>query len=93
LLPDLNGSPGSGFINIKTARKVDRSCLVFLGREVTPEMLLERFCENNPEPSNRSEALRRLSAFIEGLQQIRLGSSPWCASLQFGSLRCCPFLW
>jgi hypothetical protein len=74
LLPQLAGTPRTGFTSIKTARTVDRGCIVFLGREVSPETLLEKFCENNPEPPDCQEALRRLSAFVEALQQFRIGN-------------------
>jgi hypothetical protein len=68
------GNPSEGFISIKTGRKVDRGCMVFLGKPVTPEMLLEKFCENNLEPTDRSEALRRLSAFVNALQEFHIGN-------------------
>jgi hypothetical protein len=75
LLPRLSG-PGSedGFVSIKTGRRIERGCMVYLGRDVTPEMMLEKFCAQQPPPADRAEALRRLSAYVEVLQQFKIGN-------------------
>jgi hypothetical protein len=75
LVPRLSDvAPEDGFISIKTGRVIERGSVVYLGRDVTPEMMLERFCEQQPPPADRVEALRRLSAYIEALQQFRIGN-------------------
>lgn len=42
--------------------------------DVTPEMLLERFCERQPAPDDRDEALRSLATFVESLQAFKIGN-------------------
>ncbi len=74
LLPHLSGAGESGFVGIKSGRRSEFGALSFIGMDVTPEMLLERFCERQPAPADRDEALRRLAAFVESLQAFKIGN-------------------
>jgi hypothetical protein len=74
LIPRLDGVTEPGFISIKNGRTVQIGTMVFVGSEVTPEMLLERFCERNPAPLDTALALRRLSAFVEALHAFKIGN-------------------
>src|SRR5262245_40427111 len=68
LLPQLSGSTRSAFVGLKSGRRFELGYIVHLGMDVTPEMLLNDFCENNPPPSDRALALDRLGAFVQALQ-------------------------
>jgi hypothetical protein len=74
LVPQLVGSGESSFIGIKTGRQFQLGAISYVGMDVTPEMLLERFCERNAVPAQRDEALRRLTAFVEGLQSFKIAN-------------------
>ena len=74
LIPQLSGVAESGFIGIKSGRRSEFGALSFIGMNVTPEMLLKRFCERQPAPADRDEALRRLAPFVESLQAFKIGN-------------------
>jgi hypothetical protein len=74
LIPLLTDSPDSGFVSAKTGKAYSRGAVVYLGRDVTPEMMLERYCQVAPPPSDRAAALRRLSAYCEALQSTKIGN-------------------
>lgn len=74
VVPQLTGNPESAFIGIKTGRLAAAGALSYTGMDVTPEILLDRFCERQPSPPDRTEALRRLRAFVEALQVFRIGN-------------------
>jgi len=74
LVPHLSGNGELGFIGIKSGRRFQSGALNYVGKDVTPEMLLERYCEKQPMPSDRTEAVRRLTAFVEALQAFKIGN-------------------
>jgi hypothetical protein len=74
LLPHLSGDAASGFVGMKTGRLYERGYVIYVGGDLTPEMLLTDFCENNPPPDDRAVALQRIAAFVEALQACRIGN-------------------
>ncbi len=74
LLPELSGDAPSGFVGLKSGRRFVHGYIVYLGTDVTPEMMLNDFCENNPPPRDRVLALERLGAFVEALQPCKIGN-------------------
>ena len=74
LLPHLSGPAESGFVGIKTGRIYERGYVVYAGIDLTPEMLLNDFCENNPPPNDRAVALQRITAFVQALQPCKIGN-------------------
>jgi hypothetical protein len=74
LLPQLSGDAPSGFIGLRSGRKFESGYIVYLGIDVTPEMMLSDFCENNPPPDDRAVALDRLHAFVQALQACKIGN-------------------
>ena len=64
LLPQLSRDEPSGFLGIKSGRTFERGYIVYLGRDVTAEMMLDEFCECNPPPRDLDLARQRLSAFV-----------------------------
>ena len=74
LLPFLSGTGDSGFVGIRSGRRHEFGALSFVGIDVTPEMLLERFCERQPSPADRNKALQRLSAYVDSLHAFKIGN-------------------
>jgi len=74
LIPSLADSPDAGFVSAKTGKIYSRGAVVYLGRDVTPEMMLERYCQVATPPADRDAALRRLSAYCEALQSTKIGN-------------------
>jgi hypothetical protein len=74
LLPQLSGDAPSGFIGLRSGRKFESGYIVYLGRDVTPEMMLDDFCENNLPPDDRAVALDRLRAYVQALQSCKIGN-------------------
>lgn len=74
LIPKLCGTAESGFLSINTGLSCELGAVVFLGTEVTPDLLLERFCERNPPPSDGLLALRILNEYVEALNAVRIGN-------------------
>ncbi len=74
LIPALTDSPDAGFVSAKTGKIYSRGAVVYLGRAVTPEMMLERYCQVATPPSDRAAALRRLAAYCEALQSTKIGN-------------------
>jgi hypothetical protein len=74
LIPQLSGTPESGFVSVKSGKTVALGSIVYVGRDVTPEMMLERFCEICPPPPDRASALRRLIVYVEALQSLKIGN-------------------
>jgi len=74
LIPQLSDSPNSGFVSVKTGKPVEVGMVAYLGRDVTPEMMLERYCRSCPTPSNRTRVLNRLAAYCEALQSFKIGN-------------------
>lgn len=74
LIPLLTDSRDPGFISAKTGKTYSQGAVVYLGRDVTPEMLLERYCQVAPPPADRDSALRRLTAYCEALQSSKIGN-------------------
>jgi hypothetical protein len=73
LVPQLSDSP-SGFVSVKTGKSCSRGVVVYLGRDVTPEMMLERYCKVLTLPIGREIALSRLAAYCEALQTVKIGN-------------------
>lgn len=74
LIPSLADLEDAGFVSAKTGKTYSRGAVVYLGRDVTPEMMLERYCQVAPPPSDREVALRRLSAYCDALQATKIGN-------------------
>jgi hypothetical protein len=74
LLPQLSGDAPSGFLGMRTGRTFEAGYIVYLGRDVTPEMLLDEFCEYNTPPRDLDLARARLSAFVQALQSCKIGN-------------------
>jgi hypothetical protein len=74
LVPDLSDSPAAEFVSVKSGKSYARGSLVYVGRDVTPEMMLERYCQVAPPPADRAAALRRLSAYCDALQSVKIGN-------------------
>ncbi len=62
LIPHLSGIAESGFIGIKSGRRAECGALSYIGMDVTPEMLLERYCERQP-PSQAQHVCREFAGF------------------------------
>ena len=74
LLPQLSGDAPSGFLGMKSGRTFESGYIVYLGRDVTPEMMLDEFCEYNPPPKDLDRARERLRAFVQALQACKIGN-------------------
>ena len=74
LIPLLCDSPEAAFASAKTGKTYSRGAVVYVGRDVTPEMMLERYCQVAAEPSDRQGALRRLAAYCDALQAVKIGN-------------------
>ena len=74
LIPSLDEPPVNGFVSAKTGKSHARGAVVYLGRDVTPEMMLERYVQVARPPVDRSKALWRLGAYCEALQSAKIGS-------------------
>jgi hypothetical protein len=74
LLPQLSGDAPAGFLGMRTGRTYEHGYIVYVERELTAEMMLRDFCENNLPPSDRGAALERLSAFAQALQSCKIGN-------------------
>jgi hypothetical protein len=74
LVPKLSDSPATEFVSVKSGRSYVRGSVVYVGRDVTPEMMLERYCQVAPRPADRTAALRRLTAYCDALQSVKIGN-------------------
>jgi hypothetical protein len=74
LLPQMADGATSGFVGVRSGKIIERGYVVYLGRDVTPEMMLEKFCERHPQPIDRATALRRLETFVQALQPCKIGN-------------------
>jgi hypothetical protein len=74
LIPQLSGSPDSGFVSAKSGKTSILGAVVYLGRDVTPEMMLERYSQVATPPTDRADALRRLAAYCDALQTVKIGN-------------------
>jgi len=74
LLPQLSDAAATGFVGVRSARIYERGYVVYIGKDVTPEMLLEAFCERHPQPLDRASALHRLEGFVQALQACKVGN-------------------
>ena len=59
---------------MKTGKSYERGSVVYLGRDVTPEMMLERYCQVAVSTLDRAAALRRLAAYCDALQSTKIGN-------------------
>ena len=73
LVPSLSDVP-QHFVSVKTGKPYERGSVVYLGRDVTPEMMLERYCKVAASPLDRAAALRRLAAYCDALQSTKIGN-------------------
>lgn len=74
LIPLLTDSPDAGFVSAKTGKTYARGAVVYVGVDVTPEMMLERYCRVSPPLPDQETALRRLAAYCEALQSVKIGN-------------------
>lgn len=74
LIPNLSASPAAEFVSVKSGKPYLRGSVVFIGRDVTPEMMLERYCQVAPPLADRTAALRRLAAYCDALQSVKIGN-------------------
>jgi hypothetical protein len=73
LIPPLSDT-SQRFISVKTGKSYERGSVVYLGKDVTPEMMLERYCQITGPPVDREAALRRLAAHCDALQTTKIGN-------------------
>jgi hypothetical protein len=73
LVPQLSDSP-SGFVSVKTGKGCSRGVVIYLGRDVTPEMMLERYSKVSTPTIDREMALNRLASYCEALQTVKIGN-------------------
>ncbi len=74
LIPNLSDSLVAEFVSVKSGKSYVRGSVVYVGRDVTPEMMLERYCQVAPPPADRTAALRRLAAYCDALQSVKIGN-------------------
>ena len=74
LVPNLSDSPAAEFVSVKSGKSYVRGSVVYVGRDVTPEMMLERYCQVAPPPADRTAALRCLAAYCDALQSVKIGN-------------------
>jgi hypothetical protein len=73
LVPSLADLP-EGFVSMKTGKCCERGAVVFLGKKVSLEMMLERYCQVAVSPNDREAALRRLAEYCDALQSTKIGN-------------------
>ena len=73
LMPLLSDLPDAGFVSAKSGKTFPLGAVVYVGRDVTPEMMLERYCRVAPPP-DREVALRRLAVYCDALQTVKIGN-------------------
>ena len=73
-MPLLSDSPDAVFVSAKSGKTYSRGAVVYVGIDVTPEMMLERYCQVAAPPSDRDAALRRLAAYCDALQTVKIGN-------------------
>ena len=74
LIPSLSDSPAAEFVSVKSGKSYVRGSVVYVGRDVTPEMMLDRYCQVALPPADRTAALRRLGAYCDALQSVKIGN-------------------
>jgi hypothetical protein len=74
LIPQLSDSPEAGFVGVMSGKTFLLGAVCYLGRDVTPEMMLERYCQVCCLPPDRAAALHRLAAYCEALQSVKIGN-------------------
>lgn len=74
LLPQLSDVTTDGFVGVRSGKVHERGYVVYVGRDVTPQMMLEAFCERHPWPADSTVALRRLEEFVQALQSCKVGN-------------------
>ena len=74
LLPQLSDVTTGGFVGMRSGKVVELGYVVYVGRDVTPEMMLKAFCERHHQPADRATALRRLEVFVHALQSCKVGN-------------------
>ena len=74
LIPQLSDPTQAGFVSVKSGKPCSRGAVVYLGRDVTPEMMLEQYCQVAAPPQDRDAALHRLEVYCEALQSVKIGN-------------------
>jgi hypothetical protein len=74
LMPLLSDLPDAGFVSAKSGKIFLLGTVNYVGRDVTPEMMLERYCQVAAPPPDREVALRRLSVYCDALQTVKIGN-------------------
>ena len=74
MLPQLADFREAAFVSVKNGELVKLGRVVYVGKDVTPEMMLDRFCKVCPISLTRSEALRRLEVYTEALHKCKVGN-------------------
>ena len=74
LIPSPAESPSGGFVSTKSGKECARGMVVYLGSDVTPEMMLERYGQVSQIPFDRARALLRFAAYCEALQSVKIGN-------------------
>lgn len=74
LLPLLSGSRDDVFLSAKTGKTYPSGVVVYLGQDITPKMMLERYCQVATPPLDRETALRRLAEYCQALQTVKIGN-------------------
>jgi hypothetical protein len=74
LLPQLSEITKPGFVGVKTGKIYELGAVSYLGKDLTPSMMMEGYCKNNPAPKDRKCALKRLIAYTEALKNCKIGN-------------------
>ena len=59
---------------MKTGKAHPQGVVCYLGVDVTPEMMLERYCRVAPPPPDKQAALLRLTTYCDALQAVKIGN-------------------
>jgi hypothetical protein len=73
LIPELTNSP-KNFVSVKTGKPYSHGAIVYLGKDVTPEMMLEQYCKVASSSLDQEIALNRLAAYCAVLQSVKIGN-------------------
>jgi hypothetical protein len=73
-MPSLDAHSGTGFMDIRTGRRVEHALVTYAGMDVTADDLLERLVEKHKLPVPREAALTRLTVFVATLRGFRVGN-------------------
>ncbi len=74
LLPRLSGVERAGFLGAKSGKECVQGVICYVGKEVTPQMLLARYRSVIDEPVETERALQLLGEYCVALQAAKVGN-------------------